>query len=106
MKDQEILQQIMELMQEGLERDEIQLAHVKLLHRMLEAQRELLGSALELMRLPAGPERDALSLRIEQSVLRDGLQREGRRLVAQHESQHERRGGFLARLREKLEGLE
>jgi hypothetical protein len=106
MTDREIWEQIINLMQEGLERDEWQLKHVKLLHRRMEAQQELLGSVLELTRLPAGPERDALSLRIEQSVLGGGLQREARRLVAAHESQHERTGGILARFREELEGLE
>jgi hypothetical protein len=105
MTDKDIFELIIHQMEEEMRRDELLLSHIKYLHRIMGDQRECLGQALELVRLPAGPERDALSLRIENTLLRGDHPSETSRLLARHESLHERRGGLLARLRERIEGL-
>jgi hypothetical protein len=106
MRDRELWGEVISLRQEGLEWDEAQLKQAKLLYRQMEAQRDTLGILLALLRLPDGPERDALSLRVEHSILDAELQDEARKLVAVHESQLERRGWLLAQLQARLEGLE
>jgi hypothetical protein len=105
MSDKELIQLFIEQMEEELARDELMIEHLKNVSGQIEILHARLELALSFSRLPLGVERDAEGERIAAAFAQLPLRNESRRLIALHESQHERRGGFLARMREMLERL-
>ncbi len=105
MTDKQIWTEIAELMQEMLERDELQLKHVKTLNKKIDLLWKLVPALSALTLLPESPEKLAAADRLRRAFEDPELQDEARRILAQHESQHERRAAFLAQMKERIEGL-